>query len=403
MANSKKAQSAAGQKLLTSKEKFWMELQSIVKRCKPHTSGRQRAYDQVAWNRLHKMLSPWVRSYYVSRGVRKSSKIEEFSEYFIAWLSIPGRLDSYNPDKGSLYTWLLEALKKAYADFCKEADPHKLVTVSVSTKPDLTALSEDSWDGIEERLTIKAKPTGGFTLAWHAWHGSMSPMDRDNLIGAFETERDRKAILRLFQNSCVPQFESLPEIYADTKTFGETVEREVTETRIRWRQLLQYVPLPLRTRFVTLHHETLGPFDEEEVTHFEMEFDLAYSEVKTSLNSNDRNVILDILDRSKEWGYQVDHRVNERILLELFKSRGERIPLSFRVAFISINHKMLGPLLSQEEIAEFQSQFGTSYDEMKSKLNVAIRKKILETLGRSDIWAKRLRDQVESLVKDKRT
>lgn len=394
-------QNPARGKASTSSKDFWEELLSVVKRCKPVVSEGQRTYKEEAWSRLHKMLSPWA--WHVFKSMGESFQLEEFPNYFIAWLSTPGRLESYDSNKGSIHQWLKEALKKAYADFCKEADPQKTVTVSVSTKPDLTALSEDIQNRMRERLRIKAKPTGGFRLVWH---GEMSSTDRDNLIKAYTTESDRKAVIRLFQNSYVPQILSgrfLPEISAEANYFGETLGGQGAASKTRWRELVQAIALPLRTRFVALHHRVLGPFDEEEIGQFEREFDLAYSEVKDDLDSRDPDTVLDVLGRNKAWRYQVDHRANERILLELFKSRGERIPLSLRVAFISINHKILGPLLSQEEIAEFQSQFGTSYDEMKSKLNVAIRKKILETLGRSDIWAKRLRDQVESLVKGKRT
>jgi len=327
--------------------------------------------------------------------------LEECSDYFIAWLAYPGRLDSYDPRKGSLYKWLQNALRKSYADFCKEMDPEKTVSVSVSTQPDMTLLPEDIQSGLKERLKIKAKPTGGFRLAWR---GDMSSTDRDDLISTFSTESDRKTINRLFQTSYVPQILSgnlLPEISAELNNFGESLGKRGTSSKSRWRQLLRAISLPLRTRFVALHHNVLGPFDEEEMGQFEIEFDLAYNEAKHKLDSRNRDVILDLLGRSKEWGYQVDHRVNKRTLLELFRSRKERIPLDLRVAFVSMHHKILGSLLNQSEVAEFERQFNLSYEETRAKLNISARKKILDTLRRTSRWAKAITDEIEGLIKGK--
>ncbi len=91
--------------------------------------------------------------------------------------------------------------------------------------------------------------------------------------------------------------------------------------------------------------------------------------------------------------------MNERILLELFRALRERIPLDLRVVFISMHHKILGPLLKEEEIAAFESQFGLSYEEIKEKLNRRTRKKILDTLRRTGVWARIVTEQVESLIK----
>ncbi len=302
----RKVQDVISRKSSTSPKEFWKELLSVVIRCKPIESDKQRFYDQEAWKQLHKILSPWARSYYASKNIKEYSHIDEFSDYFIAWLSTRGRLESFDPEKGSIYQWLKLALKKAYADFWKDLGGLKRVTASVSKSPDLNVLPEDTKNRIEDRLRILEKPSGSFTLEWR---GEMSSADRDDLLRTFGSQEDKKAVTGLFQRAHIPEFlsdEGLNEVPDEQIVFRQTLQEAAETTKEKWRELLQSIPLPLRTRFIALHHASLGPLTNEEIPQFEREFDLSYSEAIDELDTDDHDIVLSILGRSREWGYQVE-------------------------------------------------------------------------------------------------
>lgn len=345
------------------------------------------------------MIEPWTRSFFMSKGKGDSCQRDEFCNYFLSWLTTPGRLENFDPQKGSVYVYLKEALRMALADFWREFSEVTIVSVSVSRAPDLGDSIDTASCSFIERLKVTTKPGGGFRISWH---GGMTSGERDILVESFTEQEDKQAIARLFGRCHVPHvsiYDSVAAAREYEKAFEPHDAMSLADLRERWRELLASVPLPLRTRFIALHHEMLGPLQDEEVEQFEYEFEVDYKEVLDELNSGDRQTVLDVLERSEAWAYQVDHRVNERILLELFKAKRNRIPLELRVAFIAIHHRALGPLVGELEIEEFSRQFQLDYEIVRDDLNVPIRSKVLEILGLNLVWAKKISSSIDGVIR----
>lgn len=101
---------------------FWHELACLIERC-AKSSDQQR---DDAWRALRLKLRDWTRRFAHEKGVRRDDAKEEFCDFMLTWLALPGRLSSFDAKRGHFSTWYRRAMEMGYQDWAQENQPRVL-------------------------------------------------------------------------------------------------------------------------------------------------------------------------------------------------------------------------------------------------------------------------------------
>lgn len=98
---------------------FWDGLAKTMGLCQSG-AGHER---EAAWRELGRLLRPWARAVAQRHGVISDAEKDEYLQFLLAWLAMPGRIDRWDPKAGTSHAWIKQALQWSVTDFLSERRP----------------------------------------------------------------------------------------------------------------------------------------------------------------------------------------------------------------------------------------------------------------------------------------
>lgn len=169
----------------TPSDDFWANVLRIVLACQ-NAKGIER---ETAWRQLSDVIRPWTRTFAHRRGSVSPSEKEGFCAFMLSWLALPGRLSSFDANRGRFFAWYSNAMKMGHAEWCRQehgCPGEEFGQVDNVPAPD--GIEESLRDAREVLVRLPVALRVAFKVIHHSTLGPLDEIEQSEFCRAFGSD-----------------------------------------------------------------------------------------------------------------------------------------------------------------------------------------------------------------------